>query len=71
MQIGKHNFFNGLKNKVGKSIGSRLLNIQNVSVEDEGEYVCEVKAHSGDTNRAVYVLNVFSTFKTNFILQTL
>jgi len=71
VQVGKDNFFNGLKNNVGKSIGSRLLNIQNVSVEDEGEYVCEVKVHSGDTNRVAYSLKVFSTFKQNCVLYKL
>lgn len=62
MQVGKDNFFNGLKNGVGRSVGSRLLTIQNVTTEDEGDYICEVVVHSGHSNRANYALKVFGMF---------
>lgn len=57
-------FFNNLK--VGKSIGSRLLNIQNVTTEDEGNYDCEVIVHSGHKNHATYTLKAHSKLYTNF-----
>jgi len=62
VQVGKEYFFDGLKHGVGKNVGSRLLNIQNVSTEDEGNYICEVIVHSGHKNEANYKLNVFSKF---------
>lgn len=62
IQVSKENFFNGLKHGVGKSVGSRLLNIQNVTIEDEGNYVCEVIVHSGHKNQAIYTLKAFSKF---------
>jgi hypothetical protein len=67
MKIGKQNFFNGLKHGIGKSVGSILLNIQNVSSDDEGEYICEVTVHSGHTNRNTFNLKTFSKFKINYI----
>jgi hypothetical protein len=60
--IGKENFYNGLKHGIGKSVGSRLLSIQNVTTEDEGDYVCEVTVHSGHKNHATYKLKAFSKF---------
>lgn len=60
MEVGKEFFFNGLKSGIGKNIGSRLLNIENVNTEDEGNYVCEVRVHSGQINRATYELKAFS-----------
>ncbi|XP_025418891.1 vascular endothelial growth factor receptor 1 isoform X3 [Sipha flava] len=60
MKIGKQNFFNGLKHGIGKSVGSILLNIQNVSSDDEGEYICEVTVHSGHTNRNTFNLKTFT-----------
>lgn len=62
MLVGKENVFNGLKYGVGRSFSSRLLSIQNVTTEDEGDYVCEVKVHSGRTNRTVYKLKAFSKY---------
>lgn len=62
MQVGKEYFFNGLKSGIGKNFGSRLLNIQSVSTEDEGNYTCEVKVHSGHKNQAIYTLKAFSKF---------
>lgn len=63
MKIGKEHFFNGLKYGIGKSVGSILLNIQNVSSDDEGEYICEVTVHSGHKNRNTYNLKTFSKLK--------
>lgn len=60
--IGKENVYNGLKFGVGKSVGSRLLSIQNVTSEDEGDYICEVTVHSGHKNHATYKLKAFSKF---------
>jgi len=60
--IGKENAFNGLKLGVGKSFSSLLLSIQNVTSEDEGDYVCEVTVHSGHKNRAIYKLKAFCKF---------
>lgn len=62
IQVGKENFFNGLKHGVGKSVGSRLLNIQNVTIEDEGNYICEVIVHNGHKNQATYTLKAYSKF---------
>jgi len=66
--IGKEHFYNGLKHGVGKSVGSRLLSIQNVTSEDEGDYVCEVMVHSGHKNHATYKLKAFSKCWKCFII---
>lgn len=68
MQVGKDNFFNGLKNEVGRNVGSRLLTIQDVTSEDEGDYICEVVVHSGHSNRATYALKVFGMFYKNKLI---
>lgn len=68
MKIGKENFFNGLKHGIGKSVGSILLDIQNVSSEDEGEYKCEVTVHSGHKNYNTYSLKTFGKFQINYII---
>jgi len=67
--IGKENVFNGLKLGVGNCVGSRLLSIQNVTPEDEGDYVCEVTVHSGHKNRATYKLKTFSKFYKYLIIK--
>ncbi|KAF0766886.1 vascular endothelial growth factor receptor 1 isoform X2 [Aphis craccivora] len=67
--IGKENFYNGLKHGVGKSVGSRLLSIQNVTSEDEGDYVCEVTVHSGHKNHATYKLKAFTPDMTYLSLS--
>jgi hypothetical protein len=36
------------------------LKIQNITLEVEGEYVCEVLARSGHTKRDTYTLKIFS-----------
>lgn len=60
IQIEKERFVNGLKYGIGKSVGSRLLKIQNVTTQDEGKYDCEVTVHSGHKNRATYTLKAYS-----------
>lgn len=60
MQIGNERFFTGFKKGVSKSVGSRSLYIQNITNEDEGDYVCEVTVHSGHKNRATYALKAYS-----------
>lgn len=39
------------------------MKIQNITLEDEGKYVCEVLAPSGHTKRKTYTLNIFSKLK--------
>lgn len=56
MQVGNEHFLN----KIHKNIGSRLLSIQNVTSEDEGDYVCEVTVHSGEKNNNTFTLKAFS-----------
>lgn len=62
MKIDKVNYFSGLKQGISKSVGSILLIIQNVSSEDEGDYICEVTVHSGHKSRNIYNLKTFSKF---------
>lgn len=69
MLVGKENFYNGLKHGIGKSVGSRLLSIKNITSEDEGDYVCEVTVHSGHKNRATYKLKAFSKSYRYFITK--
>ncbi|XP_022178523.1 vascular endothelial growth factor receptor 1 isoform X3 [Myzus persicae] len=67
--VGKENFYNGLKHGIGKSVGSRLLSIKNITSEDEGDYVCEVTVHSGHKNRATYKLKAFTPDMTYLSLS--
>ncbi|XP_060867787.1 vascular endothelial growth factor receptor 1 isoform X2 [Metopolophium dirhodum] len=67
--IGKENVYNGLKLGVGNCVGSRLLSIQNVTPEDEGDYVCEVTVHSGHKNNATYKLKTFTPDMTYLSLS--
>ncbi|VVC44268.1 Protein kinase, ATP binding site,Tyrosine-protein kinase, active site,Immunoglobulin [Cinara cedri] len=58
--IEKERFVNGLKHGISKSVGSRLMKIQNVTTEDEGRYDCEVTVHSGHKNHASYTLKTYT-----------
>lgn len=62
VQISKVNYLNSSKNEVERSIGSRLLYIQNVTVEDEGYYVCELIMNSERINHSTYALRVNSMY---------
>lgn len=52
MHVVKETFFDGFKYKVN----TILLNIQDVSTEDDEDYVCEVKTHSGRITNATFNL---------------
>lgn len=51
-------------------MASHTLNIRNVSVEDGGEYVCEVETEFGKRNHTDYVLKVIGMFAKHCTLTT-
>jgi len=44
-------------------MASHILNIHNVSVEDGGEYVCEVETEFGKRSHTAYALKVIGMFE--------
>lgn len=61
MQVNKGQFSQVSLYKVG----SRVLSIQNVTLEDEGQYICKVTLISRKTNNSnnsTFTLKVFSKF---------
>lgn len=58
MQINKEQFSERSQYNVGNSV----LSIQNVTAEDEGQYICKVIVNSRKTNNSTYTLKVFSKF---------
>lgn len=48
-------------------VGSRVLSIQNVTAEDEGQYICKVTLISRKTNNnSTFTLKVLSKFKKQY-----
>lgn len=43
-------------------VGSRVLSIQNVTYEDEGQYTCKVTLASRKSSSSTFILKVFSKF---------
>lgn len=56
MQVDNPQFFE----RSQYNIGSRVLSIQNVTAEDEGQYICRVILSSSKTNNSTFTLKVFS-----------
>lgn len=61
-------YFSGFKSGDHTIVASQMLNIENVSVEDEGNYFCKVVVNSQPISHAVYTLQVHSMYSNLFLV---